>query len=110
MDVNEIALRVQKGQRISDTEKVALLRSNPYAWAAFLIENNPGAVNMALIRLGYTHLGFDPDIKAISEQLNKIIKLRDLQSFLFVVRNHNLIPDGLTGDFITQYRNAFSKL
>ena len=109
MNVNEIAARVKSGQAITDAEKAYLLRNNAHALFAFMIDNNPGSVNLALRKQGYTHLGFAPDKKALMRQLDLMIERNDAPGLDKVMRAFNLIPDYLTPEFIQEFHNQFYK-
>lgn len=110
MDLNDIEARLKNGYGVSNEEKAYLLRHNPYALSAFMIENNPGSINMRLRdKWGYNHLGFAPDAKKLARQMEIIIQREDLQVFEDVVRNFNLIPDGLDPNFIQEFVQQFNQ-
>lgn len=109
MDEQDIAARLKAGYMVSEQEKAYLLSRNPYALAAFMIENNPGSVNYRLRNTwGYNHLTFEPDAKKLARQMEIIIQRRDREVFEDVVRNFNLVPDGLSPEFIQEFVKAFN--
>lgn len=110
MDLLDIETRIKNGYAVNDAEKAFLLRHNPYALAAFMIENNPGSLNLRLkTRWGYTHLGFEPDVKKLARQLEILIQTKESEVFGDLVKNFNLIPTGLSPQFIQELTNQFNQ-
>lgn len=102
--LQDIEARLKNGIAVSNQEKAYLLRYNPAALAAFMIENNPGSLNLRLKqRWGYTHLGFAPDKKALARQLQILLDRNDAQVLDDLRQNFNLVPDGYDPDFIQQF-------
>jgi hypothetical protein len=81
MDVNEIAARAsQKSAKVSEREKAHLIANNKLAFIAFLIQQNPGYFNDVLKnQLGYNHLPFEPDHKAIGKIIGNMLEKGELK-------------------------------
>lgn len=105
MDINDIAARLPN---VTDAEKAYLISNNPYALAAFMIDNNPGSVNLALRKMGYSHLTFDPDKKALARQLDIFIERNNAEDFDNVFRSFNIMGDKLSPTFLKELLNQFN--
>lgn len=111
MDINQIAARLKAGTPVTDAEKAFLIRNNPYALAAFMIDNNAGAVNYSLKLQGYDHLGFEPNKTALARQLTILLDRgtnEDLSTFNQVVKEFNVMPDNLSEEFIREITAQFN--
>lgn len=111
MDIKDIAARLQNGYQVTHQERAYLVRNNPAALAAFMIDNNPGSVNMTLRQLGYDHLKFEPDKKALARQLAIFIDRPDqenLKSFEAVKNNFILKSDGLPTEYVKELYAQFN--
>jgi hypothetical protein len=102
MDINDIATRLKNGDPVSDSERAYLIAHNPYALAAFMVDNNPGSVNLTLRKLGYNHLGFTPDKKALARQLEIFIERGNTDDLHAVLKNFNVMPNGLTQNLLNE--------
>lgn len=102
--LQDIAARLKAGYPVNNQEKAYLLRYNPAALAAFMVENNPGSLNLRLKqRWGYTHLPFAPDKKAIARQLQILLDRNEAAVLDDLRQNFNLVPDGYDPDFVQQF-------
>lgn len=104
----EIESKIKQGMQVSDNERAYLIANNPYALAAFMIENNPGSVNLTLRQMGYDHLGFVPNPKALSAQLELLIENHDTQALAAITKAFQLRSNGLTTSFVQALQNQFN--
>ncbi len=108
MNAQEIKQRLLAGGTATPAERAYLLRNDLVSLIAFMIHNNPGSVNLALRKQGYTHLGFEPNETKLQYQLGQMIERGDVAGVTDVIQNFNLIPDGLNPEFIKQFRLQFN--
>lgn len=103
---NEFLLKIQERIKsklpVSDKEKALFIKNNPLALAAFMIDNNPGSVNLILRQMGYTHLGFEPNKKALAMQLGIFIDQNNVDDFKEVLRNFKINNASLTQEFLNE--------
>jgi hypothetical protein len=104
----EIASRIKQGMQVSDNERAYLITHDPYALAAFMIENNAGSVNLTLRQMGYDHLKFVPDAKALATQLGILIENKDTQALEAITKNFVVRSNGLTTSFIEALNNQLN--
>lgn len=110
MDVNEIEARIKAGQVVSDAERAFLIRYNPHAWAAFMIDNNPGGLNYILRnQLGYDYLKYDPDKNALLRTMEVILNRKNASEIQYILNNFVVMDKGFTPQFINSLQNLFKK-
>lgn len=103
----DIKNRLKQRLPVSDKEKALLIANDSEALAAFMIDNNPGAVNNALRKMGYSHLGFKPDRAAITRQLQIFIDRKNSEDFKEVLKNFKVNRETLTDKFLNELQTAF---
>lgn len=103
----DIFTRLKNNQPVSNAERAYLIRNDVNALAAFMIDNNPGSVNLSLRKLGYDRLKFEPNKKALTKQLQIFLDSGNLEDFKFVVERFNFIPDGLPVEFVNEILKQF---
>lgn len=104
----DIESRIKQGLQVSDNERAYFIVNNPYALAAFMIENNPGSVNLALRQMGYDHLGFEPNPSALATQLEILIDNREVNDLEKITKAFVLRKNGLTDSFIQALVNQLN--
>lgn len=110
MDQELIKQAVQARKPITEKETAFLLRNNIEALLAFMIENNPGSVNVALRNvLGYDKLSFNPNKDAIARQLQILVDRKNKDELNTVIKSFQLNKVGLTDTLITELENQFTK-
>lgn len=107
-NLQDIAGRIKNGQRVTDDERAYFITHDPFALFAFMIDNNPGPVNMTLRQMGYNHLGFAPDKKAIGAQVEILINRGEVEALSQITKNWILKPEGLTPSFINAFQSAIN--
>lgn len=107
--LQDIKTRLQKGLPVSDAEKAVFIRNSPEGMAAFMIDNNPGSVNFALRKMGYKHLGFEPNKVALARQLGIFIDNNNVEDFNDVIKRFSLNEKTLSRDFVSNFYKEFSK-
>lgn len=100
--LKKVQERLQNKLPVSEQEKALFIKNNPIAMAAFMIDNNPGSVNLILRQMGYTHLGFEPKKQALAAQLGIFIDQNNVEDFKEVLKNFQLNTTGLTKEFINE--------
>ena len=111
MDAKDIESRLKNGYQVTPQEWAFLLANNPAAFAAFMIENNPGSVRDTLARIeGYGHLDFVPNKKQLARQLQIVLEKRELSTWRDVVKNFRLITDGMPPEFINALSAQFNAM
>lgn len=108
MSLAEIESKIKQGLQVSDNDRAFLIANNPYALAAFMIENNPGSVNLSLRQMGYDHLGFEPKPAALSAQLELLIDNKDEQALKTIFKQFTIRSNGLTESFLTSLNNQLN--
>jgi len=109
MNTAEIAQRIKNGFAATDAEKAFLIRNNIHALTGFMVGNNPGSVNFLLQKLGYNHLGFEPNVAALQRQLDILIERKEEQDLDYVVRNFVVDDSKLTPSFIKELTKVIVK-
>ena len=104
----DIESRLKQGLQVSDNERAFFIVNNPYALAAFMIENNPGSVNLALRQMGYDHLGFEPNPKALATQLEIMIENKEVEDLAKINKAFVLRKNNLTDSFIQALVNQLN--
>jgi hypothetical protein len=110
MIIGDLIAKVNAGQPLSEKEAAFYIRHYPPALAAFMIENNPGSVNFNLRRIGYSHLGFEPNPKALARQMQIFIDRANNADWMEVVRNFHINPAGLSESFLKELQTQFGNL
>lgn len=100
MNAQEIAARLKVGNQVTDAEKAFLLHNDIHALSAFMIDNNPGSVNMTLRQMGYDHLGFTPNPKALAQQIGMLIERKDVPALNTIVQNFEMTDKNVTPGFL----------
>lgn len=108
MDILEIKGRVRRGENVSDTERAFLIKNDAESLAAFMLANNPGSVNFTLRKMGYSHLGFEPNINALTRQLQILIDRGTTNDFNEVVKNYQINANGLSTGLLTEIQKQFA--
>lgn len=107
MDLNEIQERLLSGRAVTDQERAFVVRNNPAALAAFMIDNNPGNVRHTLAHIvqpPYTHLDFTPNKEQLRRQLQIILQRGDTETLETLLDNFILITDNLSPSYVTALR------
>lgn len=109
MNLDEIKNKVNNKMALSEKEAAFFIRNHPHALANFMLDNNAGSVNMALRNLGYDHLGFAPDKKALARQLEIIINQKHNNDFLELQKQFHIdttkLPLGLLNEIQKQFNS-----
>lgn len=91
---------------LTASESVHLIKNNPYALAGFMVSNNPGSLNYILRSLGYDHLGFEPDAKALVRQMDLLIKNNRAEDLSEIVKNFKIDSSKLSDREIVELKKA----
>lgn len=102
-NLQDIAARIKAGKQVTDQERAYFITHDPFAFFAFLIDNNPASVNLSLRQMGYNHLGFNPDKKALSAQVEILINQKDVNALHAITKNFLVTESGLTPDFLKAF-------
>ena len=86
-NLQDIKARLLNGGRVTADERAYLITRDPAALFAFMIDNNPGPVNLVLRQLGYDHLGFAPDPKALAAQVEILINRKDSEALAAITKD-----------------------
>jgi len=100
MNLAELEAKIKAGTQVSDNERAYFITHNPYALFGFMIDNNPGSVNLILRKMGYNHLGFDPNKKALAAQVEILMQNKDLGALEAITKNFQLMDSNLTPNFV----------
>lgn len=108
MNVKDIETRFKSGDFVSDAERAYLIKNNIQALCAFMVENNPGSVNFNLRKMGYNHLGFEPDKKAITRQLQIFVDRKNTEDLDEVIKNFMIDEANVSPDLLFELKKQFS--
>lgn len=108
MDLAEIKNKYNNKMALSEKEAAFFIRHDPYALANFMLDNNAGSVNMALRNLGYSHLNFKPDVKALARQLQIIIEQNHNNDFLEIQKNFKIDSSKIPLGLLTELQKQFN--
>jgi hypothetical protein len=105
--IRDIAQQVKAKKQITAQDKIAFMRQDPEAMAAFMIANNPGSVNATLRAMGYDKLAFAPNTSVLAQQLQTFINTGNWSDLNTVISKFILKEDGLNPDFVNLYKQTF---
>jgi hypothetical protein len=108
MNLDEIKNKVNNKMALSESETAFFIRNHPHALANFMLDNNAGSVNMSLRKLGYDHLGFAPDKKAIARQLDIIINQGHNSDFLQIQKEFHIDTTKLPLSLLNEIQKQFN--
>lgn len=110
MNLNEIALRIKKGEEVTRDEFAYLILNDKEAFLAFCITNNPGSMNNVLRnQLGYTHeLNYRPDVKAMGRVCQTILEGQKMEEFKTIIDNFQFNLDNINPKTLAAI-NSFTK-
>jgi hypothetical protein len=106
----EIKKRIAAGLPVSNEERAYLITHDPEALFAFMVENNPGPVNMALRQQGYTHLAFAPNKKALAAQLEIMAINGDSEGLQDVINKWVPKPETLNPSFYSELQKQINTI
>ena len=108
MDFSFVKQKLMDGIPLNYRETAILLKNHMPSLSAFMIENNPGSVNYTLRNvLGYNHLGFAPNQKALARQMEIFIESGNKNDFNQVVRNFQIDGSKLPEELVNEIKKEF---
>jgi hypothetical protein len=108
MDLKNIETRLKNGLFVSDAERAYFIKGNIEGLCAFMVENNPGSVNFTLRKLGYSHLGFEPDKTAIVRQLQIFVDRKNTEDLDEVIKNFKVDESNISPSLLSELKKQFS--
>lgn len=89
MTVQELLIKKQHGKPLTEQETAFMIRNySPYQ-AAFMIENNPGNVNLTLKKMGFD-MPITPDKKLLARQMEIFLERGHSKEWTNIVNNFHV--------------------
>jgi hypothetical protein len=98
--LNTIISQMRQGNPVHPEDAALAISNDVNGLFAFMVDNNPAAINNVLKNeMGIESLPFAPDVKAISAQLDMLVKKGDSDSLNKVIRGFKFNRDA--GNYTT---------